>query len=56
MKAEPFEIAIPDSELEDLRFRLNRTRWADDLCNADWRYGVERGWLVEMVRYWREDY
>lgn len=56
MKAEPFEISVPDAELDDLRLRLERTRWADDLGNADWRYGVERGWLEGMIRYWREDY
>ena len=56
MKSEPFDIAVPDAELEDLRLRLARTRWADDLGNADWRYGVERGWLEDMVRYWREQY
>lgn len=56
MQPEPFEIAIPDADLQDLRDRLARTRWADDVANEDWRYGVERGWLEEMVRYWREDY
>jgi pimeloyl-ACP methyl ester carboxylesterase len=56
MKPAPFEIAVPDIELEDLRSRLARTRWADDLGNADWRYGVERAWLEDMVRYWRDQY
>ena len=56
MTAEPFEIAIPDEDLEELRLRLARTRWADDLGNSDWRYGVEREWLEDMVDYWREDY
>jgi pimeloyl-ACP methyl ester carboxylesterase len=56
MRAEPFEVAVPDAELEDFHTRLQRTRWADDLGNADWRYGVERGWLEDMVRYWRKDY
>lgn len=56
MKCEAFDIAVPETELEDLRLRLARTRWADDLGNADWRYGVERGWLEDMVRYWREEY
>jgi pimeloyl-ACP methyl ester carboxylesterase len=54
--AEPFTIAIADADLDDLRARLGNTRWAHDLANDDWRYGVERGWLEEMVRYWREDY
>lgn len=56
MQAEPFKVSIPDSELDELQTRLANTRWADDLDNADWRYGVERGWLEDMVRYWREDY
>jgi pimeloyl-ACP methyl ester carboxylesterase len=55
-KCEPFQIAIPDAELDDMKFRLARTRWADDLGNADWRYGVERGWLEDMLRYWHEVY
>jgi pimeloyl-ACP methyl ester carboxylesterase len=56
MKPEPLEVSIPERDLQDLRDRLSRTRWADDLDNADWRYGVERGWLQDMVRYWHEDY
>src|SRR6516225_7892908 len=56
MKAEQFEIAIPEENLDDLRARIDGTRWADDLGNDDWRYGVERRWLQEMVRYWRDDY
>jgi len=56
MKAEPFKIAIPEADLEELRIRLARTRWADDFGNEDWRYGVERCWLEDMIRYWREHY
>jgi hypothetical protein len=56
MKPEPFQIAVPDAELDDLRSRLAHTRWADDLGNADWRYGVERDWLEDMVGYWHDQY
>jgi pimeloyl-ACP methyl ester carboxylesterase len=56
MKAEPFEIAVPEADLDELRLRLRATRWADDFGNADWRYGVERGWLRDMVRHWLHDY
>jgi pimeloyl-ACP methyl ester carboxylesterase len=52
----PFTVAVPDADLADLRNRLGRARWADDLGNDDWRYGVERHWLEDMVRYWRDDY
>ena len=56
MRSEPFTVAIPEADVADLRARLAAARWPDDFGNADWRYGVERGWLEEMVRYWREDY
>jgi hypothetical protein len=32
------------------------TRWAHDCGNAGWRYGVEKGWLQDLVRYWTEDF
>ncbi|MCX7864103.1 MAG: epoxide hydrolase 1 [Novosphingobium sp.] len=54
--ARPFAIAIPDADLDELRRRLASTRWADDLANADWCYGVERGWLEEMIGFWRDEY
>ena len=52
MKPEPFTVAIPTADLDDLRRRLHATRWADDFGNEDWRYGMERGWLEGMVDYW----
>ena len=56
MRPEPFTIAIPDADLDDLRRRLEATRWADDFGNADWTYGVERGWLEKMVGYWASEF
>jgi pimeloyl-ACP methyl ester carboxylesterase len=52
----PFHVAIPDAELDDLKRRLRGTRWADDFGNDDWSYGVEGGWLREMVAYWSEEF
>ena len=52
MKPEPFFVAIPEAELDQLRRRLEATRWADDFGNEDWQYGTERGWLEGMVDYW----
>ena len=56
MRPEPFTIAIPAADLDDLRRRLEATRWADDFGNEDWAYGVERGWLEEMVGYWAGEF
>ncbi|MEY9913196.1 pimeloyl-ACP methyl ester carboxylesterase [Catenulispora sp. MAP12-49] len=52
----PFRIAIPEADLEDLRSRLDRTRWPDELPGVGWAYGVPRDYLRELVRYWRHEY
>ena len=52
MRPEAFTVAIPTAELDDLRRRLESTRWADDFGNENWSYGVERGWLESMTDYW----
>ena len=54
--ARPFTIDVAQSDLDDLDRRLAHTRFADDFANGDWTYGVERGWLEEMVTHWREVY
>jgi pimeloyl-ACP methyl ester carboxylesterase len=54
MQPKRFEINIPDATLADMQQRLRSTRWAEDFGNRDWGYGVERGWLEDMVSYWAE--
>ena len=52
----PFEVNVPDEQLEDMRRRVRETRWAPDFGNEAWTYGVERGWLQDMARYWSEEF
>src|SRR5437016_4093349 len=53
---EPFTIAIPDADLDDLRARLARTRFPEQIPGAGWDYGTERDYLAELVAYWRDEY
>ncbi len=53
---QPFKIQVPDSVLEDLKQRLSRTRFPDQLEGADWTYGTELSYLREFVSYWRDKY
>ncbi|MBZ9645888.1 epoxide hydrolase family protein [Streptomyces sp. PSKA30] len=52
----PFRLDIPQSDLDDLHHRLDRTRWPDALPEVGWSYGVPRDYLQELVRYWRHEY
>src|SRR3954462_6629141 len=47
-----FEIRVEDSVLEDLRVRLRRTRWPDQLAGAGWDQGTERETLRSLVEHW----
>ena len=52
----PFRINIPQADLDDLRDRLARTRWPDELPGGGWNYGVTLGYVKELVEYWRTRY
>ncbi len=52
MKIESFSIHIPDEDLQDLRNRLQRTRWPDEVTDAGWAYGANRTYMQELAAYW----
>ena len=53
MAVQPYKIEIPDSVLDDLKSRLERTRWPDELPGTDWDYGSNLDYVKELVEYWR---
>ncbi|MGW4327742.1 epoxide hydrolase family protein [Nocardia sp. NPDC004573] len=52
----PFHIDIPQADLDELRLRLTRTRWIDDLPGAGWERGVPTAYLKELAWYWAEKF
>jgi pimeloyl-ACP methyl ester carboxylesterase len=52
----PFRIDVSDAELEDLRERLARTRWPDELPGVGWSYGVALDYVKEMAQHWRTSF
>ena len=55
-KAEPFTIAVSDEVLNDLRARLDRTRFPDEVPDTGWEYGANLAYMHELVDYWRTRY
>lgn len=53
---DPFRAAVPEADLADLRDRLGRTRWPDELPGVGWDHGVPLGYMKELVAYWRDEY
>ena len=69
MELRPFRIEIPQGDLDDLRDRLARTRWANELpvetfaaeaqtgpVPPGWEYGVPLRYVKELVEYWLNGY
>ena len=52
----PFKIRVDDAALEDLKRRLARTRFPDQIEKSGWDYGVDAAYLKELVEYWRTGY
>jgi pimeloyl-ACP methyl ester carboxylesterase len=53
---EEFRIDIPQADLDDLRDRLTRTRWPDQLPDVGWDYGIALDDVWELASYWRTGY
>jgi pimeloyl-ACP methyl ester carboxylesterase len=51
----PFRIDMPQSELDDLRDRLRRTRWPAGTPDG-WDRGVPVSYLRNLAGYWATDY
>jgi microsomal epoxide hydrolase len=52
----PFVIAVSDDVIEDLRERLARTRWPDQLPGTTWELGTDRSYLQDLCDHWLTDY
>jgi epoxide hydrolase len=52
----PFRIEIPQSALDDVQARLERTRWPDELPGAGWDYGVPLQYVRRLADRWRDGY
>jgi pimeloyl-ACP methyl ester carboxylesterase len=49
---EHFEIKVADKAIDDLKMRLQRTRWTDEIVNTDWEYGAKLSYVKEITNYW----
>ncbi|MCL4241870.1 MAG: alpha/beta hydrolase [Dehalococcoidia bacterium] len=56
MPPRPSQIHVPDAVLEDLRSRLEHTRWPEQLPGAAWDYGANLAYIRELCDYWRTAY
>ncbi len=56
MPPRPYTIHVSDAVLDDLRQRLERTRWPEQLDGVGWDYGSSVAYARELCDYWRTEY
>ena len=56
MTVEPFDPTIDEEVIDDLRDRLRRTRWPDQIHTGGWDYGMNTEVLHSFVTTWLEDF
>jgi pimeloyl-ACP methyl ester carboxylesterase len=52
----PFSVETSQEQLDDLRRRIEATRWPSKELVDDWSQGVRLAMLRELGRYWAEEY
>ena len=52
----PFQVNFPKAEIDELRRRINATRWPERETVEDLSQGVQLATMQALARYWAEEY
>lgn len=52
----PFRVDVPQADLDELRDRLSRTRWPNELPGTGRTYGVPVDYVKRLTEYWLDGY
>jgi len=56
MPIERFALPYSNAAVDDLRERLLRTRWPDEIASAPWELGADLSYIRRLCQYWREEF
>jgi len=56
MPIKSFEIKVPHRVLVDLRERIERTRWPDEITGSGWDFGASLSYMKELADYWMNEF
>src|SRR6266581_3258812 len=52
----PFQVTFPESDLAELRNRINATKWPERETVTDATQGVQLATIQALARYWATEY
>ena len=53
---DPLTIVVDERELDDLKRRIDATRWPPPASGKPWEQGTDLIYLQELCRYWADDF
>jgi pimeloyl-ACP methyl ester carboxylesterase len=53
---QPYGLHVGEEVLDDLRGRLTRTRWADEIPGSGWRYGSSLAFMRRLTARWLDGF
>lgn len=56
MPVQDFQVNVSESILADLRERIRRTRWPDEITDSGWTYGADLAYIKDLAAYWLEGF
>ncbi len=56
MSIDRFDVPFSEPAVRDLRERLARTRWPDQIAGSGWDYGFHLDYLRELCNYWKDEF
>jgi pimeloyl-ACP methyl ester carboxylesterase len=51
-----FKVTVAQQVLNDLKYRLQNTRWPGEAPGSGWHFGTSESYLRELVDYWLTEY
>jgi hypothetical protein len=56
LQPQPYRLNVQDNVLDDLRERLTRTRWADEIPESGWQYASNLAYMRRLTERWRDGF
>ncbi len=51
-----FKVSVSQKVLDDLKYRLQNTRWPGEAEGSGWNFGTSESYLKSLVHYWQTAY
>jgi pimeloyl-ACP methyl ester carboxylesterase len=51
-----FRVHIDSTAINDLKARISKARWPDEIQNSGWQYGTSLSYLKDLANYWQHSF